>query len=324
MKNLRVSHARYEAAFSEIVDAINLSGDQGACVPLLGPTRVGKTDLLQAVCKQFATLRSGPGYILPTLDFIQGSIRPKPNDAEIYASILRALEARVAPNTKLSVLQDRVLNLLSQRDVRIIALDECSHCAEPGANLTRRAASDHIKTVIDQSGLIMILSGLPKFQRLIDENEQLSARSMASVNLLPYRWSDQEDREEFASVTYSIFDFLEDSGLTLEFDPLDMTRRLFAASGGRVGLVVELVEAALKCRAVPGSVSKGDLAKASDTRLQRSNDMPPIFGPEVPHDSVLARSYAKVLRDAGLRLPDPTSTLELEVFRKSGAEVPIA
>jgi hypothetical protein len=44
--------------------------------------------------------------------------------------------------------------------------------------------------------------------------------------------------------------------------------------------------------------------------------MPPIFGPEVPQDTVLFRSYAKVMRAAGLRLPDPTTATELDAFNQ--------
>jgi hypothetical protein len=324
LKNLRISHARYDAAMAALRDAIKLAGAHGTCIPLLGPTRVGKTDLVEAICNELVTESAGPGYMLPTPDLIQGFIRPKPNDAEIYAAIIRAIGARVAPNTKLAVLQDRVQELVYQRGIKYIVLDECSHCAEPGANLTRRAAADHIKTVIDQSGAVVILTGLPKFQRLIDQNEQLSARSMASIYLLPYRWSDQEDRQEFVAVTYSIFDHLEDVGIELEFDPLDMTRRLYAATGGRVGLVVELIEAALKGRLTLEVLSRQDLQKGASTRLQTSSDMPAIFAPEVPQDTVLARSYAMVMRDAGLRLPNPNSANELHAFQQAENEVTAA
>lgn len=316
LKDLRISHARYDAALAEVRDAINLSGHRGTCIPLLGPTRVGKSDLIDAIYREFATEKPGPGYMLPTPDFVRDTIRPKPSDSEIYSSILRAMGARVSPNTKFAVLQDRVQDMLHQRGVRIVALDECSHCAEPGANLSKRAAADHIKTIIDQSGVIMILTGLPTFQRLVDENEQLSERSMSTVYLLPYHWADPDDRSEFVNVVYSILGHLKDLGVHMDFDPIDISRRLYAATGGRVGRVVELIEAALKCRAKAAALSRDDLAKAAGVRLQKAKDMPPIFGPEVPQDSVLFRSYAKVMRAARLRLPDPTTATELDAFNQ--------
>ena len=128
LKDLRISHARYDAALNQMLEAIELAGSSGTCIPLLGPTRVGKCDLLLAAQSQVSKERSGPGYMIPTPDFLSGVISPKPNDAELYASIIRTM-GRVGANPKLPLLQDRMYDLLEQRDVRIVALDECSHCA---------------------------------------------------------------------------------------------------------------------------------------------------------------------------------------------------
>lgn len=312
--DLHVSHARYDVALEMALDAIQLAGGQGACIPILGPTRVGKTELLADVSRRESKVRSGPGNMIPTSDFLSGTISPKPNDAEIYASIIRTM-GRVGANPKLALLQDRMFDLLRQRNIRIVALDECSHCAEPGANLTRRAAADHFKSIIDGSGIVLILMGLPKFQRLIDENEQFAARSMATIEIHPYRWTNADDRTEFVTVAYSIMDYLVERGIELEFDWADMTRRLYAASAGRVGMVVELMEIAVRAAARPSVLSLSDIAKAAAVRLQKKPGASPIFDIEPPQDVVLLRSYAKVMKDAGLRLSDPNSSLELEAFR---------
>ena len=267
LKDLRISHARYDAAMNQMLEAIDLVGSDGGCIPFLGPTRVGKSDLMSAVKSQVSKDRNGPGYMIPTPDFLSGGISPKPNDAEIYASVIRTM-GRVGANPKLSLLQDRMYDLLEQRDVRIVALDECSHCAEPGANLTRRAAADHFKTIIDRSGVVLILMGLPKFQRLIDENEQFSARSMATIEFHPYRWTNADDRNEFTTVIYSMFDYLEGCGVSLEFDWIDMSRRLFAASGGRVGMVIELLEVAVRSATRTDVLALSDMGKAAGVRLQ--------------------------------------------------------
>lgn len=319
LAGLQIAHARYDAALDRVIDAIHLAGSNGACIPILGPTRVGKSDLLSDVNQRVSKTRSGPGNMIPTPDFLSGSISPKPNDAEIYASVVRTM-GRVGANPKLALLQDRMFDLLRQRNVRIVALDECSHCAEPGANLTRRAAADHFKTIIDRSGIILILTGLPKFQRLIDENEQLAARSMATIELHPYRWTKTDDRNEFITVAYTILDHLADRGIEMNFDWPDMTRRLFAASGGRIGVVVELIEIAIRSSARQGSLVLSDMAKAATVRIQGYSQAAPIFDVDPPQDDVLLRSYAKVMRDAGLRLTDPNSSLELETFRDAERE----
>lgn len=319
LKDLRISHSRYDAALKQMLEAIELAGSGGTCIPFLGPTRVGKSDLLGAVKSKVSKDRCGSGYMIPTPDFLFGEISPKPNDAEVYASVIRTM-GRVGANPKLTLLQDRMYDLLGQRDVRVVALDECSHCAEPGANLTRRAAADHFKTITDRSGVILILTGLPKFQRLIDENEQLAARSMATIEFHPYRWTNTDDRNDFITVIYSILDYLEECGISLEFDWNDMSRRLFAASGGRVGMLIELLEVAVQVAKRNNVLALSDMKKAASVRLQRLSRLGPVFEPEPPQDDVLLRSYAKVMREAGLQLPDPNSSLELESFRAVNEE----
>ena len=54
---------------------------------------------------------------------------------------------------------------------------------------------------------------------------------------------------------------LEGFGLSLEFDWIDMSRRLFAASGGRVGMVIELLEVAVR------SATRTDVLAFSDTHV---------------------------------------------------------
>lgn len=319
LKGLEISHARYDTALNQMLEAIELAGSDGICIPFLGPSRVGKSDTLLAVHKRLSKDRAGPGYMIPTSDFLLGEVSPKPNDTELYASVIRTM-GDVGANPKLPLLRDRMYKLLDQRDIRIVALDECSHCAEPGANLTRRAAADHFKSIIDRSGVVLILMGLPKFQRLIDENEQFAARSMATIELHPYRWTNASDRNEFATVIYTIFDYLNDLDFSVEFDWNDMTRRLFAATGGRVGMVIELLEIAIRKAAGSKVLALSDIGTAARVRLQGLSRLAPIFDPDPPQDDVLLRSYAKVMRDAGLQLPNPNSSLELDAFRHADEE----
>lgn len=143
---------------------------------------------------------------------------------------------------------------------------------------------------------------------------------MATIELHPYRWTNPDDRNEFTTVIYSIFDYLEERGISLEFDWIDMSRRLFAASGGRVGMVIELLEVAVRSAARNDVLALSDMGKAAGVRLQGLSRLAPIFDPDPPQDDVLLRSYAKVMRDAGLQLPDPNSALELDAFRAADDE----
>ncbi|MDD9746934.1 hypothetical protein, partial [Marinovum sp. PR37] len=107
----------------------------------------------------------------------------------------------------------------------------------------------------------------------------------------------------------------DQAAICLKIPDDGQTRRLFAASGGRVGMVIEVLEIAIRKAIRTKVMALPDIGRAAHIRLQGLSRYAPIFDAEPPQDDVLLRSYAKVMRDAGLQLPDPNSSLELEAFR---------
>lgn len=311
LSGLRIMHPRFDRAFSEALTAIQMCGNRGAIVPILGPTRTGKSELVDALDEQLGTGRSGPGTMLRYRDFVIGNVEPQPNPYELFASIGRALNDAVPPNWKLPRLKAWVIEMVRDRDTRYVVLDECSHCAEPGANLSSRAAADHWKRFVDATGVTLILVGLPKFQsKIIDKNEQFRARSMQTIYLMPYNWMLDQDREDFVDTVTTIYRHLEKNGADLQFDQQDMTRRLYAVTGGRVGLVVELVDDALKTKGTDGKLTVNDIRHASRISIQRSPHTRDAFEGKTIPDSVLRNSYARVLEEAKLEFVNDRATVD--------------
>jgi hypothetical protein len=283
-----------------MMEAVELArGSGGSIIPMLGPTRVGKTELLTDLAERLRSESRGPGNLLPTPDFVVGTIRPKPNDLELYRTMLAAVGLNAARNEKTSSVRDRLIQAIRRYGTKIIALDECSHCAERGANLSSRAATDHFKTVVDETGVSIILVGLPKFQSLIDENEQFRERALSTIRFLPYRWSIGEDREDFVAACFAVFAQIGDNGVSIEFDELPMVRRLYGVSGGRIGLVVRLMRGATQ-RAQQNRLSQDDIQSAAHLLMQHAARPDLYFADEEPTDTQLARAFAAVMKDADL------------------------
>lgn len=314
LKGFRVEHSKYAEAQEKLKTAIECAGDQGICIPLLGPTRVGKTNILKSLRLEYSGEGARFEDFFSVAGFAIDAIRPKPNDAELYSAILRAAGKQVGVRDRLSTLQNRALNVFARQGIKVIALDECSHCAEPGANFNRRSAADHFKHIIDSSKCVLILSGLPKFQSLIAENEQFAARCMSTVEFHPYRWHDPEERDDFVGVAVSVFEFIQDQGVAVEFDFLDMSRRLYAASGGRVGMIVNLMETALRAAESKTRFTFADVERGFLMRMQAGPHSGDVFAHESPTDEELARTYMKVLSEAGLPFPKPANSDELEAI----------
>lgn len=298
--DVRVDHGRYEDVMARMTEAVGLAARSGGTIiPMLGPTRVGKTELLKDLASRLGSKSCGPGYMLPTDDFVVGTIPPKPNDLELYRTMLTAVGLSAGRNEKTSSVRDRLMKAVLQCGTKIIALDECSHCAERGANLSSRSATDHFKTVVDETGVTIILVGLPKFQLLIDENEQFRERSLSTIAFLPYRWSIKQDREDFVAACFAVYGQLRSSGISIDFDELEVVRRLYGVSGGRVGIVLRLLRAAGQ-RAKSRGLALSDLRSAADLLLQYPARSDLYFSDEDPTDTQLALAFASVMKDANL------------------------
>ena len=299
--NVRIQHAIYNQVLDELTKCIEMAGSfEGTIVPLLGPTRIGKTDLIKDASERLGKLEPGPGVLTSSWSYGFGSIPPKPSDRELYASMLRAIGYDCGPREKTSQVRDRLLTAIRDEGVKVIAMDECNHCAETGANLSPRGATDHFKAVVDATGVTLILSGLPKFQKLIDENEQFRDRSTSTILFRPYSWSEQQDRDGFAAAVLGAFQLLQETGAKIEFEDLDMVRRLFGISGGRIGLVMRVLKAAcvnLENDQLTFSIILKAARSITQEQLRASEFLDPNHPPT---DVALTRAYVSVLGDAGM------------------------
>lgn len=305
MDGFHVDHLRYERARKAALEALEMCSDGGGIIPILGPTRCGKTDLLHVLREQVNQMAPLPGEL--PLDefenFIYGVVPPRPSDAGIYRTILRAIGALVSPSEKTDALRDRTIRMVRERGIRVIALDECSHCAEAGANFPKRAAADTFKFLRDQTGIIFVLSGLPKFQEIIETNEQLRERSMRTIELHPYQWSFEKDRSAFYGCVHAAVEHLRESGVEIALDLPDVTKRLYGLSGGRVGEMCELLrKTALRLKS-GDELNARSLERTAKMLFQRPAGMPDMFEFDRVPDAALVQAYARVMSDAGLPVP---------------------
>lgn len=312
--DVRVQHRIYDETLEAMIAQAKLSRSMGgAIVPLLGPTRCGKTELLSELRDTLDAKSTGPGSLIASSSFGLGVVPPKPNDRDLYRAMLQAIGYDCGPKERTGLVRERLISAIQQDGIDFIALDEASHCAEPGANLSPRAAADHFKAIVDATGVTLILSGLPKFQKIIDGNEQFRERALRTTLFPPYTWSSNLDRQDFTSAVLSLFAHIEaELAIAIEFDDLEMARRLYGATGGRVGLSARILAAALSLRAgAPFSIAA--VKRGAEASLQDSLSPELFFREEPPSDLQLSRAYLSVMKDADLRV-SPSTLSELEAF----------
>ncbi len=295
-----IRHDAFNRACAEIEDLImHKDPRSGLVIPLLGPTRTGKEFTVKYLRKKIGRPPTGTALILPTDDFGIGKLPPKPNDRDIYRAILGAVERKWHDGENADILRRRVVTAIRETGIRVLAIDECSHAAERGANLSARAAADHFKTIVDDTGVCLILYGLPRFQAIIDGNEQLRDRSSNTVYIRPYDWQIETERAAFASVVIAALQAISKAGTTLEVGFEALTPRLYGASGGRVPVALRILKAAL-LRAAETPLSMDLLRTVAKGLQQRPISPLSFFQGEMPEDALLIRSYAAIMAEAGL------------------------
>ncbi|MDO5758351.1 MAG: TniB family NTP-binding protein [Rhodobacterales bacterium] len=268
----------------------------GCIVPVLGPTRVGK----KAVARHLLDT-AGPAHsLVPTGDVVYCSLPPQSSGKNIYGAILSGLKQRIGPNETTKSIRDRLFAAIRHLGIKMVVIDEVNHLIERGANLAPREAADHLKTIVDETGVSVVLIGLPRFQRILDENEQLRDRSFGTILFKPYDWQVDKERDAFASAVDAALDSLETSGFPVALEFEDVVRRLYGASGGRVPVMMRVLKFCALAKQEPRTLMLRDFETAARAMQQSGIPTASFFAKQEPDEVDILRSFACTMSEAGL------------------------
>ncbi|WP_027256771.1 hypothetical protein [Leisingera aquimarina] len=144
-------------------------------------------------------------------------------------------------------------------------------------------------------------------------NEQVRDRSLKTIEYHPYRWTKEEDVDAFVGAFLAALEILQAQGLKIGFDDMDMARRIYGATRGRVGMMLRILKASL-FQAKEGTLTFDAIARGWELGLQGSGNVEPFFATEEPTDTALVRSYASVMQEADLKIA-PATLDEFEAAR---------
>jgi hypothetical protein len=100
-----------------------------------------------------------------------------------------------------------------------------------------------------------------------------------------------------------VVQYLESEGLEVDLDLNDLTKRLYGVSGGRVGEMFELFRKTL-LRFQPGDrLTLNAISNTARLVRHQSPDLPDFFELDRVSDIELVQAYARVMSDAGLKVP---------------------
>lgn len=207
---------------------------------VVGPTRVGKSILLNALAQSYPETNTEGTRQIPVLTV---KIPPSISPVMLPSSVLQALKIptlnRGATSGQLDSLMQTQLRLAG---TRVILFEEASHVVEPGARIVARAACDWFKSTAESLSITMILFGVPRLRRLFSSNEQLRARASAVIEFRPYSIHISEEQDAYTACVKTYLKMFEKAGWPIAIPFNDIVCNSYLLSAGLVGLLSRLMQ----------------------------------------------------------------------------------
>ncbi|MBV2132391.1 TniB family NTP-binding protein [Pseudomonas sp. MAP12] len=294
-----VFHARFNSTRGhlESVLARAQEGDP-QILPVVGPTRVGKTTLLELFLREQAAKCSEGREVIRVVSPKHLTGRALPDACLVGIGMSPAVFNNHVAAT------NALIQALRRLETRMIIFDETQHMLERGSSTTVRAAADFLKHLYDQAGVSLVLAGLPTLTGLFSANEQLADRARRPVEYTPYYW-DGPDYRDFRAALAGALEYLTETGWqTFPFNDAEFAARMYVATAGRYGLINKLF---MEVQAVHGGRKTAHYqefaAAYAQVVMNRWLDFNPLDPARPIETEHMALVYTQVMREAGVVKP---------------------
>jgi hypothetical protein len=140
----------------------------------------------------------------------------------------------------------RLRILMKETGTRMVMIDEFQHFYDRGKRQIMLHVADWLKVLIDETRSTIVVAGLPSCQVVINENEQLARRFMASIQLPRFSWTDPRQRGEFISILEEYYvQIAKDFKLPVLHSD-EMAFRFYLATGGLIGYLSKLLRTTVR------------------------------------------------------------------------------
>lgn len=302
IEDCELQHATFDELFVYLKRRIDdaLEGFTSRIEWVVGPSRVGKTMLSRALARLYPERKQDGRRFVPVLHvFIPSNISPVLLPTKVLSALGMPLPTK---GLTTGAMDDRMYEQLRLAGTQVILFEEASHLVEIGARVPPRAAGDWFKTLSETLNITVILTGVPRLERLFDSNEQLRLRASARREFRPYDSRSPDEQRAFAACVRTYADLFNDAGWPIEVPINSLVPHCYLLSGGLVGIVSRFMQelASQVAYERPRPLTWDDCRMAAGAIEAAGNpDYPAFARPEVAAVE-MAAAHAYVLEMNGM------------------------
>ncbi|MBB3196887.1 TniB family NTP-binding protein [Roseateles terrae] len=231
---------------------------------IVGPSRAGKSMLMEALAQRYPEYREGGVRRVPVLYIpLSQAISSK----SFPSLVLEALKVAVRRGDRVADLELHAAQTLTKLGVKVLLLDEASHFVEPAARLLPRSAGDMLKVLSERASMSIFMTGIPRLELLIKSNDQLRQRASAKRQFYPYNFREADQKSAFAACVKTYYDMFAECGWPIDVEFAAFVKNCFLHTGGLIGVLSKFMqELCIRPRGEqPRALSLEDCKRASDT-----------------------------------------------------------
>ncbi len=296
---------QFKALRMRIEDA--LDGAASRIERVVGPSRVGKSMLIQALRRSFPETKIDGRRQVPVL------VVPIPTPVsplQLPSSVLEALGLPVQVSMKSGHLFTRMRDQLKLAGTRVVIFEEAGHLVELGARVPPRAAGDWFKMLADSLNLTLLLFGVPRLERLFEHNEQLRMRASAARWMMPYDSRLPDSLQAFHGCVATYANLFKEAGYPIDVPAPALTYQCYLLTGGLIGVLSRFMQELASQMAFesPRPLTFADCQaaalciEAAGSRLIPAFERPEAMLADIA-PAALHQAFVQVMHDNNLAVP---------------------